>query len=133
MRLGVHLLRHDAACRFRDADGAKRLSPTQVRLQAYLDAHLAGTISPEDLAQAIGVGVCTLSRPLRSTRGTTAHRYVVDRRVEKACRRVPLEDLPLKAIAAATGFPDQAHMTRTLHARPGEVTSANLIPKTASW
>jgi AraC family transcriptional regulator len=120
MQLGVHLLRHYAACRFRLADGAVRLSPTQVRrLQDHVDCHLAGTITLEGLAQAAGVGQCTLSRMLRATWGTTAHRYVVDRRVDHARRLAQTSELPLKAIAAATGFSDQAHMTRTLRARLG--------------
>lgn len=120
MQLGVHLLRHYAACRFRVADGAGRLSPTQVRrLQDYVDSHLAETITLEDLAQAVGVGLCSLGRMLRATWGTTAHRYVVDRRVDRARRLLQMGDLPLKAIAAVTGFSDQAHMTRTLRARLG--------------
>lgn len=121
MQLGVHLLRHYAAFRFRDGPGASaRLSAAQVRrLQEHVDSHLADTISLEDLAQAVGVGMCTLSRLLRATWGTTAHRYVVDRRVERARQLLRMGDLPLKAIAAATGFSDQAHMTRTLRARLG--------------
>lgn len=120
MQLGVHLLRHYAACRFRAADGAARLSAAQVRrLQDYVDDHLAGTITLEDLAQALGMGVCSLSRLLRTTWGKTAYRYVVDRRIERARQLVQRGDLPLKVIAADTGFSDQAHMTRTLHARLG--------------
>lgn len=120
MQLGVHLLRNYAACRFRLADRAARLSPTQVRrLQDYVDSHLAGKITLEGLAQAAGLGPCTLVRMLRATWGTTAHSYVVDRRVDRARRLAQKSDLPLKAIAATTGFSDQAHMTRTLRARLG--------------
>lgn len=126
MQLGVHLLRHYAACRFRSTAAPDRLSATQARrLQEYVDANLAGAISLEQLARVAGVGVCALSRLLRSSWGTTAHRYVVDRRVERARELLRLGDLPLKAVAAATGFSDQAHMTRTLRSRlgrtPGEL------------
>jgi AraC family transcriptional regulator len=120
MQLGVYLLRHYAACRFPVADGAARLSPTQVRrLQDYVDSQLAGKITLEGLAQAVGLGPCTLGRMLRATWGTTVHSYVVDRRVDRARRLAQKSDLPLKAIAAATGFSDQAHMTRTVRARLG--------------
>lgn len=120
LQLGVHLLRHYAACRFRAADGAVRLSPAQVRrLEEYVDSQLTHAIRLEDLAQAVGVGLSGLGRMLRATWGTTAHRYVVDRRVERARRLIQMGDLPLKAIAAAAGFSDQAHMTRTLRARLG--------------
>ena len=121
LQLGVHLLRHYAACRFRGPTGGDRLSPTQARrLQDYVDANLAGTISLEQLARVAGVGLCALNRLLRATWGTTAHRYVVDRRVERARELLGRGDLPIKAVAAATGFADQAHLTRTLRARLGK-------------
>jgi AraC family transcriptional regulator len=44
---------------------------------------------------------------------------VLDRRVERARQLLSRGTLPLKAIAAATGFADQAHMTRTLRDRLG--------------
>lgn len=120
MQLGVHLLRHYAGCRFRGPAGADRLSPAQARrLQEYVDGNLAGALSLEQLARVAGVGVCALNRLLRGTWGTTAHGYVIDRRVERACALLRRGDLPLKAVAAATGFSDQAHMTRTLRARVG--------------
>lgn len=120
-QLGVHLLRHYAAFRFRGSTRPDRLTPAQARrLEDYVDAHLAHAISLEELARVAGVGVCALSRLLRHSWGTTAHRYVIDRRVERARQLLRLGDLPLKAVAAATGFADQAHMTRTLRARLGK-------------
>lgn len=129
MQLGVHLLRHYAAVRYRNVASGDRLSALQVRrLQEYVDANLASAISLEQLARAAGVGVCALARLLRGTWGTTAHRWVVDRRIERARQLLSQGDLPLKAIAAATGFADQAHMTRTFRARlgttPGELRRA---------
>lgn len=129
-QLGVHLLRHYAAFRFRETPREDRLGPTQARrLEEYVDAHLAEPISLEQLARVAGVGVCALSRLLRSTWGTTAHRFVIDRRVQRASQLLRVGDLPLKAVAAATGFSDQAHMTRTLRARlgrtPGQLRRGN--------
>jgi AraC family transcriptional regulator len=119
-QLGVHLLRHYAVCHYRAPAAAARMSPAQAqRLQDYVDAHLASLIGLEDMARALGLGVCGLSRLLRATWGTSAYRYVVDRRVERASALARRGDMPLKAIAAATGFADQAHMTRTLRARLG--------------
>ena len=125
-QLGIHLLRHYAAFRFKQAPRDERLHPLQARrLQEYVDAHLCEPISLEQLARVAGVGVCALGRLLRSSWGTTAHRYVIDRRVERARQLLHHGNLPLKAVAAATGFADQAHMTRTLKARlgrtPGEL------------
>lgn len=120
LQLGVHLLRHYAVCRFRAPDAAGRLSSAQLRrLREHVDAHLADPLTLQELAQALGLGVCGFTRMLRATLGTTAHRYVVDRRVDRARQLVQAGDLPLKAVAAAAGFADQAHMTRTLRARLG--------------
>lgn len=120
IQLGVHLLRHYAACRFRAIRRPAQLSASQAqRLEDYVDAHLAGPITLEDMARAVGVGVCHLGRMLRGTWNTTAYRFVADRRVERARQLTRQGDLPLKAIAAAVGFADQAHMTRTLRARLG--------------
>lgn len=119
-QLAVHLLRHYAACRYRVPDSAAHLSAVQLRrLHEHVDGHLADPITLEELAQVVGVGVCTLNRLLRATLGTTAYRLVLDRRVERARQLLQMGDLPLKAIAAATGFADQAHMTRTLRSRLG--------------
>lgn len=119
-QLGVHLLRHYATCHYRLPDGDARLSAAQARrLQDYVDDHLAEHLGLHDLAQVLGVGVCRMTRMLRTTWNTTAYRYVLDRRVERARQLVQMGNLPLKAVAAATGFADQAHMTRTLHARLG--------------
>jgi len=124
-QLGVHLLRHYADCRLRAPRADDRLSDAQVRrLEDYVDAHLGDSIALEDLARAVGVGSCRLSRLMRATWNTTAYRYVVDRRVARARDLVQRSDLPLKAVAAVTGFADQAHMTRTLRARLGVTPGA---------
>ena len=47
-------------------------------------------------------------------------RWVVDdRRVMRARELIMAGNLPLKEVAAATGFSDQAHLTRTMRARLG--------------
>jgi len=120
LQLGVHLLRHYAACRYRDTVARVRLSAQQIhRLQEFVDAHIVEALTIETMAKVLGVGTCALSRMMRATWGTTAYRFVVDRRVALARQLIEVGNLPLKAVAMATGFADQAHMTRTLRARLG--------------
>lgn len=120
LQLTVHLLRHYAVCRYRENPRDGRLAgPTLARLRDFVDAHLADSIALEDLARVVGVGAWTLNRQLRATLGCSAYRFLVDRRVERARELVIGSTASLKEIAAATGFSDQAHMTRTLKERLG--------------
>lgn len=128
LQLGVHLLRHYAACAFRRDPQAQRLSPLQLeRLRDYVDAHLSGPITLQDMATALGLGPWTLNRHLRCSVGTSAYQYLVERRVEKARELLSEGTLALKEVAAAAGFSDQAHMTRMLKSRLG-LTPGQLRP-----
>lgn len=128
LQLGVHLLRHYAACEFRREAQTSRLSVGQLeRLRGYVDAHLCGPITLQDMADALGLGPWTLNRHLRCTLGTSAYQYLVDRRVERARALLQAGALALKDVAAAAGFSDQAHMTRMIKARLG-VTPGQLRP-----
>ncbi len=120
LQLAVHLLRHYAVCAYRTVPRCAPLSTPQLqRLQAYVDHHLAGPIALHDMATALGMGAWTLNRHLRATLGTSAYQYVLDQRVARARRLLQGSTLTLKDIAAASGFADQSHMTRTLRAHLG--------------
>lgn len=120
LQLGVHLLRHYAACAFRREAPSARLSTRQLeRLRDYVDAHLCGPITLQDMADALDMGPWTLNRHLRCTLGTSAYQFLVDRRVERAQALLRAGVLALKDVAAAAGFSDQAHMTRIVKARLG--------------
>lgn len=120
VQMAVHLLRGYASCQFKAAAAPCRLSERELaRLEAYVDGHLHGAITLDDLAQALGMGVWTLNRHLRRTLNCSAYAYVVERRVQRAQALLRAGDLSLKEVAAAAGFADQAHMTRMFRARLG--------------
>lgn len=131
LQLTVHLLRNYSVFRYREPRQDGRLAPRELaRLREYIDGHLAAPLSLEDLARAVGLGPWSLNRQLRATVGCSAYRFVVERRVQRARDLVLAGRLPLKDIAAATGFSDQAHMTRTMRARLG-VTPGQLRDEAA--
>lgn len=94
---------------------------TPARLAAidrYIDRHLAGRITLDDLAGALDLSAGFLVRAFRQGLGTTPHRYLTERRLARA--RILLERRhPVAEIADACGFADQAHLTRQMRAAFG--------------
>ena len=125
-QLVVHLLRNYASVTFREPSGKGRLSPSQVRrLTEYIDSRLHEQLNLETLAAVAGVGVWTFTRHFREFFALTPHAYIIEQRVDRARRLLTQSCMPIKEVASACGFADQAHMTRVFqtHLR---TTSATL-------
>ena len=90
------------------------------RLTAYIDAHLDGRIRIEDLAGLLKLSASHFSRAFRATFGTTAHEYLLRRRIEVAQRLMLTSREPLCAIALRCGLYDQPHFTRVFRRIVGE-------------
>jgi AraC family transcriptional regulator len=130
-QLAVHLLRNYASGTFREPNTKGRLSPTQVRrLREYIDGRLHERLNLETLAAVAGAGVWTLTRHFRESFGRTPHAYIIERRIDRARRLLAQSGLPIKEIALACGFADQAHMTRVFQAHL-HTTPAALVPATS--
>lgn len=120
VQLAVHLLREYASCVCKDPADSPRLSQSELaRLEEFIDAHLHDSITLEDMAGVLGMGVWTLNRRLRQTLDRSGYALVVENRIERAKQLLRNGDLALKEIAACCGFSDQAHMTRMFRARLG--------------
>ncbi|MGY1671912.1 helix-turn-helix domain-containing protein [Geodermatophilus sp. SYSU D00710] len=105
------------------------LSPAQLdRVLRHVEEHLAGPIGVADLAARAHVSEFHFSRQFRAATGTSPHRYVVRRRVERAHELLTRSDLPLAQVAVRCGFADQSHLTRhtrrELGAAPGALRAA---------
>jgi len=113
-RLAVALAAHDPASRDSAAEPA---CGRAVRLaRAHLDA--AAPVSSAALERLTGLSRFALTRHFRKCLGTSPHRYAVMRRLERA-RRMIGGGARLAEAAAATGFSDQAHMTRQFRSAYG--------------
>jgi AraC family transcriptional regulator len=101
------------------ADGVGRLSPTRLGsrtlrlLDEYVHAHLESPIRIGDLAALAGLSRFHFARVFRASVGQTPHQYVLERRLTRARELVRSSDVPLRDVAAMTGFADQSHLTRT--------------------
>ena len=81
------------------------------RARRYLDAHCAETVEAGALERETGLDRFTLTRQFRSQLGTSPHRYLVMRRLDKARKAIRM-GTSLADAAALAGFADQSHFTR---------------------
>lgn len=93
-------------------------------LDDYIETHLGHDVSLGDLAALAGVSRFHFARMFRDTVGHPPHRYVLGRRIERARELLRSPSLPLREIAARTGFADQSHLTRAIKRTYGATPGA---------
>jgi len=74
---------------------------------------LDGELKLETLADECGLSVSHFARSFRRSFGTSAHRYLILKRIEIAKALLSETNYSLVDVAAQTGFSDQAAFTRT--------------------
>jgi len=74
--------------------------------------HLDGELRLERLADECGISVSHFARSFRRSFGTSAHRYLILKRIEIAKALLSETNNSLVEVAAQTGFSDQAAFTR---------------------
>lgn len=93
----------------------KTLTPSArsavLRARDLLEDRCAAPVSSRALEAETGLDRYELARQFRRLMGTSPHRYLVMRRLERA-KRSMVEGQGLAAAAADAGFVDQAHFTR---------------------
>jgi len=97
------------------------LLPWQVmRVRDYVERHLEGRLSVAAAAERAKLSPSYFSRRFRQSFGQTFPRFVARRRIERAQSMMIRSSCTLCEIAAACGFSDQAHFTRTFGQMVGE-------------
>jgi AraC family transcriptional regulator len=96
------------------------LAPWQKRRATELLAeHLDGSLRLATLARECGLSVSHFARSFRQSFGTSAHRYLILQRVDKAKQLLSDPTWSLSEVALQTGFADQAAFSRTFRAVVG--------------
>jgi AraC-like DNA-binding protein len=99
--------------------------PSAVRLNDWPDL-LAAALAAEpafslaEWAETMGIAPPSLSRGFRRSYGTSPKRYRLELRAIRAARLLPGWQGSIAALAAETGFADQAHLTRAMVALTGQ-------------
>jgi AraC family transcriptional regulator len=120
--IGTQLLRLFGAANVAPKGG---ITARQLRLVIdHVDARLAQDMAVGDLAHTVGLSEAHFSRAFKQTAGVSPHRFITERRLERAKRM--LADTPdaLIDIALACGFSDQAHFSRSFQQAFGVSPSA---------
>jgi AraC family transcriptional regulator len=89
------------------------LAPWQEsRAKEAMDANLDKEITIARLAYDCGLSTSQFARAFRQSTGCPPHRWLLQRRIERAQDLLLTSDKTLSEIASACGFSDQSHLTR---------------------
>jgi AraC family transcriptional regulator len=77
-----------------------------------INENISKPISVESLAAESGMSVSNLQRMFMKTIGVRPGRYMVQQRLNAACRLLENSELGINDIALASGFCDQSHLTK---------------------
>lgn len=90
------------------------LSALQIRTATeFLEAHLDGNIDLQQVADACDLSVSHFARAFKQTFRRPPHRWLIERRVDRARDLMTNSRLPLADIAIQCGFADQSALNRS--------------------
>jgi AraC family transcriptional regulator len=82
-----------------------------------------------DIARECELSVAQFARAFKRSTGLPPHRYLTERRIERARLLLMHSDLPLADVAVRCGFADQSHFTkifrRSMAVSPGSFRRAS--------
>lgn len=90
------------------------------RVSEYIERELANPISLHDLASMAGFSDCHFARAFKQSTGMPPHRYLMQRRVERAAVLIQGTTRPLSEIALEVGCCDQSHFSRLVARATGQ-------------
>jgi len=81
------------------------------RVQDLIESRLDGHLTVQELAGEVGYSRSHFLRAFHATTGVTPHRYLLNRRIERARRLLGEPDMSIAEVAYCCGFSSQAHLT----------------------
>jgi AraC family transcriptional regulator len=126
MELAVLLLRgHSTASPAEKVLPPSGLTRNQARrVLEYIESNLSRELTLKELAAITNLSRHHFARMFKQAIGVAPHRYVLERRLERAKHMLRTAHSSLAEISLSTGFDSQSHFTSTFHrmvgATPGE-------------
>jgi AraC family transcriptional regulator len=114
--LTIKLLRDYTTLPAAPAWSKAKLSPHKLRRAVhFIDENLRNELTLARIADVVGLSAGHFAHAFRETMGVTPHRYIVERRVERARDLLHNSDLPLAEIAEMIGCASQSHFSVVFH------------------
>src|SRR5262249_47115336 len=85
----------------------------------YIESNLSHELTLSDLAAIPGLSRHHFARMFKQTIGVAPHRYVLERRLERAKHLLRAAHSSLVEISLSTGFDSQSHFSSTFHRMVG--------------
>ena len=96
----------------RAATPRPQLAPAKLqRILDFIEAHLADDVSLDDLAAVACLSPFHFGRIFKASVGVSPLRYVVDRRIAKACTLLADPAISMLSISLQCGFADSSHFS----------------------
>ena len=89
------------------------------RVLEYIESNLEREITLRELSSILDLSPCHFARMFKYTMHTAPHRYVLDRRIERAKVMLRANVASLLEISLSTGFCDQSHFSSTFRRAVG--------------
>jgi AraC family transcriptional regulator len=124
MALATRLIQGFSMTRWRSRQTLSK--PQMRRLVDYVEANLEADLTLAELAGVTGVSVPHLTTLFRRTMGQSVHRYVVERRVQRARALLLGGERSVAQVALQTGFAHQSHLARWMRRMLG-VTPSEIL------
>lgn len=100
------------------ADAKDNLEAVKRAVQ-FIDQRLAEPINVKSIADAADLSPYYFSRIFRATYQTSVHRFVLERRLDRARQLLESSTMAISTIAFETGFSSQSHLTTAFRVRFG--------------
>ena len=81
------------------------------RLIEFIEENLDSNLSLETMAAEVIISPRYLPRAFKTAIGQAPHRYVLQRRIERAKELLRGTDMPIVDVALASGFSSQSHLS----------------------
>ncbi|HEX7273394.1 MAG TPA: AraC family transcriptional regulator [Casimicrobiaceae bacterium] len=119
-QLGVHLLRQYSSFRKTGANSPARLARHKLeRATDYINDNLREDLTLETISRTLSMSPYHFAHVFKQTVGLTPHRYVVERRMERAKSLLQETTLPIVEIAQQVGYSNQSHFSTVFHRLTG--------------
>ena len=123
--LAVHLVRRYRVAGATGADASGGLGPRGLRLVTdYVGDNLRGDLSLRGIARELGRSPYGVARAFKRSTGLTLHRYVTERRLERAKALLAGTDLSVGEVCCRVGLTSQSHFTRLFGKHVGTTPTA---------